>query len=133
MSSLNLVKQFHEKFEHPVKDRPDLTDTKLNALRVNLIEEELNELVAALEDGDKVATLDALTDLQYVLDGAYLALGFRKVKQTAINEVHSSNMSKLGCDGNPIYREDGKILKGIYYFEPDIEGIIKRLEDQNEC
>lgn len=125
-SSLEMVKEFHEAFGHPVKDAPDLTDEELCKLRRKLLREELFELHSAMTMDDKVAVLDALCDLQYVLDGAFLALGFHNVKDTAMAEVHRSNMSKLGADGKPIYREDGKILKGPNYTPPDIRSILEK-------
>lgn len=124
-STLDQVREFHETYGLPVKDRPDISDPKTNALRINLLAEELDELKDALEDGDIVEVLDALIDLQYVLDGAFLSFGLHPVKEHAFNEVHSSNMSKLDAEGKPIRREsDGKILKGPNYFEPDIKKFI---------
>ena len=120
-TTLDAVKEFHETYGLPVKDAPDISDAKTNKLRINLLAEEVEELLEALEVGDMVEVLDALTDIQYVLDGAYLSFGLHPVKQAAFDEVHSSNMSKLGEDGKPIVREeDGKILKGPNYFKPDI-------------
>ncbi len=90
----------------------------------------MDELKEALEQGDLVETLDALIDLQYVLDGAFLSFGLQHVKQAAFDEVHRSNMSKLGEDGKPIHREsDGKVLKGPNYFKPDISKFIKDKKD----
>lgn len=126
-TTLEQVKEFHETYGLPVKDSPDISDAKTNALRVNLLAEELEELQEALADGDIVEVLDALTDLQYVLDGAYLSFGLHKVKEAAFEEVQRSNMSKLGEDGKPIVRpEDGKILKGPNYFKPDIAQFIDK-------
>jgi predicted HAD superfamily Cof-like phosphohydrolase len=131
-STLEQVKEFHETYGLPVKDRPDLSDKKTNTLRINLLAEELEELEEALDDSDPVEVLDALIDLQYVLDGAFLSLGFHDVKDAAFREVHSSNMSKLGADGKPIVRpEDGKILKGPEYFEPNMAQFIKDTEKKN--
>lgn len=129
-STLEQVRIFHETYGLPVKDAPDITDPKTNALRVNLLAEEVEELQEALAAGDIVEVLDALTDIQYVLDGAYLSFGLHDVKMEAFEEVQRSNMSKLGEDGQPIVRpEDGKILKGPNYFKPDIAQFIKE-EDQ---
>ncbi len=120
-STLDSVKIFHETYGLPVKDAPDISDAKTNALRVNLLEEEVEELKEALAAGNIVEVLDALTDIQYVLDGAYLSFGLQDLKQAAFDEVQRSNMSKLGEDGKPIVRpEDGKILKGPNYFKPDL-------------
>jgi predicted HAD superfamily Cof-like phosphohydrolase len=94
-----------------------------------LIAEELEELQEALKNNDIVETLDALIDLQYVLDGAFLSFGLHDVKEIAFAEVHRSNMSKLGEDGKPIRREsDGKVMKGPNYFVPDMSQFIKSEE-----
>ena len=125
-STLDKVKIFHETYGLPVRGAPDISDPKTNALRINLLAEEVDELKEALEAGDMVEVLDALTDIQYVLDGAYLSFGLHDVKMAAFEEVQRSNMSKLGADGKPIVREeDGKILKGPDYFKPDIAQFIK--------
>ncbi len=125
-TTLEQVQEFHETYGLPVCGAPDLSCEQTKALRINLIAEELEELKEALENNDMVEVLDALTDLQYVLDGAYLSFGLHGVKQAAFDEVHSSNMSKLGEDGKPIRREeDGKILKGPNYFKPDIAQFVK--------
>lgn len=125
-TTLDQVKEFHETYGLPVKTAPDISDAKTNALRINLLAEELEELQEALDAGDIVEVLDALTDLQYVLDGAYLSFGLHDVKEAAFAEVQRSNMSKLGADGKPIVRpEDGKILKGPGFFEPDLSQFVK--------
>lgn len=121
MNTLEAVKKFHETYGLPVKETPDISDERTNDLRINLLQEELDELSEALKAGDMVEVLDALTDLQYVLDGAYLSFGLHQLKEPAFNEVQRSNMSKLGEDGKPIVREsDGKIMKGPDYSAPDI-------------
>ena len=125
-STLEDVQIFHETYGLPVKTSPDITDAKTNALRINLLEEEVSELKEALENNDIVEVLDALTDIQYVLDGAYLSFGLQHLKQTAFDEVQRSNLSKLGEDGKPIRREsDGKVMKGPNYFKPDLAKIIE--------
>jgi predicted HAD superfamily Cof-like phosphohydrolase len=88
-----------------------------------LIAEELGELKEAIRDKDIVEVADALTDLLYVVYGAGHAFGIDLDK--CFNEVHRSNMSKLGLDGKPIYREDGKVLKGQNYFDPDLITIVQ--------
>lgn len=125
-TTLEQVTEFHLTYGLPVEAAPRIDDEKTNALRINLLAEELEELKEALDAGDIVEVLDALTDLQYVLDGAYLSFGLHAVKQAAFDEVHRSNMSKLGADGKPIRRpEDGKVLKGPNYFEPDLGQFIE--------
>ena len=126
-TTLEQVQIFHETYGLPVKNAPDISDEKTNKLRVNLLAEEVEELQEALEAGDMVEVLDALTDIQYVLDGAYLSFGLQDLKTPAFEEVQRSNMSKLGEDGKPIVREeDGKILKGPDYFKPDLAQFINK-------
>lgn len=132
-STLEQVQEFHETYGLPVKDSPDLSDPQTNELRINLLAEELDELKEAIENNDHVEVLDALIDLQYVLDGAFLSFGLADVKEAAFNEVHRSNMSKLGEDGKPIRREgDGKVLKGPNYFKPDMTQFIKNVPEAAE-
>ena len=125
-STLDQVQEFHETYGLPVEDAQTTGSDKTKALRINLLQEELDELKEALENDDMVETLDALIDLQYVLDGAFLSFGLQDVKGAAFDEVHRSNMSKLGADGKPIRRpEDGKVMKGPDYFKPDMVQFIK--------
>lgn len=125
LDTLAGVRQFHETYGLPIKNTPDLSDARTNHLRISLLQEELDELKEAIATNDIVGVLDALTDLQYVLDGAYLSLGYHLLKNDAFNEVQRSNMSKLGADGKPIIRpEDGKILKGPDFSEPDLKAVI---------
>lgn len=129
-TTLDQVQEFHETYGLPVLDVPNISDKKTNELRINLLAEELDELKDALEQGDMVETLDALIDLQYVLDGAFLSLGMAHLKTPAFDEVHRSNMSKLGTDGKPIRREsDGKVLKGPDYFKPDMVQFVTNKEE----
>ena len=129
-TTLEMVSEFHETYGLPVKSEIDISDPKTNELRINLLAEELDELKDALAQGDAVETLDALIDLQYVLDGAFLSFGMQDLKQAAFEEVHRSNMSKLGEDGKPIRREsDGKVLKGPNYFKPDMAQFISKKKD----
>lgn len=125
-TTLDQVQEFHETYGLPVELKQTLSDAKTQALRINLLEEEVQELKEALEAGDVQETLDALIDIQYVLDGAFLSFGMQHVKTAAFDEVHRSNMSKLGADGKPIRREsDGKVMKGPDYFKPDLGQFIE--------
>lgn len=129
-STLEQVQEFHETYGLPVHGAPDLSCEQTKQLRINLLQEELDELKQALSNDDPQETLDALIDLQYVLDGAFLSFGLHAIKDLAFDEVHRSNMSKLGEDGKPIRRpEDGKILKGPNYFAPDLGKFIKTRKD----
>ena len=119
MDTLKLVKSWHERFHVPVLDRPSLPADRV-AMRLDILEEEVRELREAVERGDLVEVLDALCDIQYVLDGNFLEFGWHAHKQAAFSEVHASNMSKLGEDGQPILRADGKVLKGPNFFRPNL-------------
>ena len=125
MDTLALVKSWHEHFRVPVLDEPELPADRVG-MRLSILEEEVQELRAAVEAGDMVEVLDALCDIQYVLDGNFLEFGLHDVKQEAFSEVHASNMSKLGEDGQPVLREDGKVLKGPNFFRPDLSKFLKK-------
>lgn len=123
-TSAGMVREFHETFGHPVANTPGLIDRERAMLRHRLITEELEELHQAIIDDDLVEIADALTDLKYVVEGAAIEWGIPL--DDCFAEVHSSNMSKLGEDGKPIYRDsDNKILKGPNFWEPDLEGALK--------
>lgn len=125
-TTLEMVQEFHETYGLPVHAEESLSCAQTRQLRINLLQEELDELKEALDNHDPLETLDALIDLQYVLDGAFLSFGLAGVKQAAFEEVHRSNMSKLGEDGKPIRRpEDGKVMKGPNYFKPDLAQFVK--------
>ena len=125
-TTIEQVQEFHETYGLSVENEQTTGNEKTKELRINLLQEELDELKEALGNDDLVETLDALIDLQYVLDGAFLSFGMQDVKNEAFNEVHRSNMSKLGEDGKPIHREgDGKVMKGPNYFKPDMVQFIK--------
>ncbi len=129
-TTLEQVQEFHETYGLPVRGEIDLSCAQTKQLRINLLQEELDELKEALANDDPQETLDALIDLQYVLDGAFLSFGLQAVKDLAFDEVHRSNMSKLGADGKPIRREgDGKVMKGPNYFAPDLSKFIKKNKD----
>jgi len=110
-------------FGQEVKSKPSLSDNKINALRISLIEEELNELKEAIKNNDLIEAADALTDILYVTYGAGHAFGVDLDK--CFNEIQKSNMSKIGENGKPIYNEDGKVMKGPNYFKPDLSKFVK--------
>ena len=118
MSNFNKVKTFMETFGQEVKTKPTFGTDKINSLRYDLIKEELEELREAMENNDLLEVADALTDILYVTYGAGHAFGIDLDK--CFEEVQSSNMSKLGEDGKPIYNESGKVMKGPKYFKPDL-------------
>ena len=118
MSNFNKVKTFMETFGQEVKTKPSFSTDKINSLRYDLIKEELEELKVAMKNKDLLEVADALTDILYVNYGAGPAFGVDLDK--CFEEVQSSNMSKLGEDGKPIYNESGKVMKGPKYFKPDL-------------
>lgn len=154
MSNFEKVREFHESFGMPVNEMGTNVSADRVKLRLDLIVEELDELFEATlniprgtvsdliwntlkERGEDepvsvnngsvaifstVGTADALVDLLYVIYGACLEFGINA--DAVFDEVHKSNMSKLGADGKPIYREDGKVLKGPNFFEPNIWGVL---------
>jgi len=113
------VGTFMETFGQDVKTSPEIPDAETVNLRIELIAEELEELWDACEKKDLVEIADALTDILYVTYGAGHAFGLDLDK--CFTEVQRSNMSKLGEDGKPIYRDDGKVMKGPNYSEPDLK------------
>jgi predicted HAD superfamily Cof-like phosphohydrolase len=121
------VKDFMKAFGQEVKDKPGMPNDATKYLRVELIEEELVELKDAIKMGDIVEIADALTDILYVTYGAGHAFGIDL--DECFREVHQSNMSKLDSDGKPIYRDDGKVLKGPYYHEPNLAKVLNSNEE----
>ncbi len=118
MTNFEKVGIFMKTFGQEVKTKAELSNNKINELRISLINEELEELKKAIEDNDILEVADALTDILYVAYGAGHAFGINLDK--CFNEVQESNMSKLGFDGKPIYNESGKVMKGPNYFKPDL-------------
>jgi predicted HAD superfamily Cof-like phosphohydrolase len=121
-SNFDLVKEFHQAFNVDVKDKPKFPSAEIEVLRCNLIKEEVNELIEALEDRNIVEVADALGDLLYVVYGMGHAYGINL--DACFAEIHASNMTKLGVDGKPIYREDGKVSKGPNFREPDLARVL---------
>ena len=123
MTNFEKVGLFMKTFGQEVKTNASFSSEKINLLRVNLIEEELNELKEAIKNKDLKETIDALTDILYVTYGAGHAFGVNLDK--CFSEVQKSNMSKLGNDGKPIFNENGKVMKGPNYFKPNLEQFLK--------
>jgi predicted HAD superfamily Cof-like phosphohydrolase len=120
------VHEFHAAFGLGIKNSPtaDLGEAK-NLLRYKLMREENEEYLEAANDNDLVEVADALGDMLYILCGTIIEHGMQYKIEEVFNEIQRSNMSKLGSDGKPIYREDGKVLKGPNYFEPKIKEILE--------
>ena len=118
MSNFNKVGIFMKTFGQDVKNKPSFSTDKINKLRLDLIKEELDEFKEAMDNKDLLEVADALTDILYVTYGAGHAFGIDLDK--CFDEVQNSNMSKLGENGEPIYNESGKVMKGPNYFKPDL-------------
>ena len=123
MSNFQRVKKFMQTFGQEVKNQAEFPNGKIVQLRSDLIKEELDELNQAIKDKDLNEVADALTDILYVTYGAGHAFGIDLDK--CFEEVQSSNMSKLGEDGKPIYNEKGKVIKGPKYFKPNLNKFVK--------
>ena len=119
MTNFEKVELFMRRFGQEIKKKSSLSSDNINNLRVNLIEEELNEFKNAIKKKDLKEVADALTDILYVTYGAGHAFGINL--DNCFEEVQKSNMSKLGDDGKPIYNEQGKVMKGPKYFKPDLK------------
>lgn len=153
--SIHLVKEFHETFGHLVADKPTFPSAETINFRISFFTEELQELVDAVKCGDLVGVADALGDVQYVLDGFILECGMHKHKAAILAEIHRSNMSKVckteeeakqTCDyifyekTTPCFyekqgdvwvvkrSEDGKVMKSINYFKPDLKRVLEEGE-----
>ena len=118
MTNFKKVELFMRTFGQEIKKKSSLSTDNINKLRINLIEEELNEFKEAINKKDLKEVADALTDILYVTYGAGHAFGINL--DICFEEVQKSNMSKLGEDGKPIYNEYGKVMKGPKYFKPDL-------------
>ena len=123
---INAVKQFHEVYqlEYSTTLKNDLGKAK-NLLRYNLMKEENEEYLEAVNNKDIVEIADALGDMLYILCGTIIEHGLQDKIEQVFDEIQRSNMSKLDQNGNPLYREDGKVLKGPNYFKPDFSKILK--------
>ena len=117
---LDSVKQFHDTYKIGYSNDPiaDLGPEK-NKLRFKLMSEENEEYLDASNNNDIIEVADALGDMLYILCGTIIEHGMQDIIEPVFDEIQNSNMSKLGEDGNPIFREDGKVMKGPNYFKPD--------------
>ena len=123
---LDSVKLFHKKFNIDYLNEPTANiPEEIKQLRFKLMEEENLEYLKATRENDLVEIAYALGDMLYILCGTIISHGLQNKIEEIFQEIQSSNMSKLGKNGKPIYREDGKVLKGPNYFKPDIRKILK--------
>ena len=123
MTNFEKVGIFMKTFGQEIKTKAELSNDKINELRISLINEELEELKKAIKDNDILEVADALTDILYVAYGAGHAFGINLDK--CFDEVQKSNMSKLDQNGKPIYNEFGKVMKGSNYFKPNLSKFLK--------
>jgi predicted HAD superfamily Cof-like phosphohydrolase len=127
INELNSVAEFHNAFRIAMTDEPTIDlPSDIVKLRFNLMKEENEEYLEAAENNDMIEVADALGDMLYILCGTILSHGMQHKIQEVFEEIQRSNMSKLGEDGQPIYREDGKVLKGPNYFKPNIKDILEK-------
>jgi predicted HAD superfamily Cof-like phosphohydrolase len=120
------VTKFHNAFKIKVNENPTVEiDNALIELRYRLMQEENSEYLEAAKNKDLIEVADALGDMLYILCGTILTHGLQYKIEEVFNEIQRSNMSKLGKDGKPIYRNDGKVMKGPNYFKPNITEILK--------
>jgi len=123
--TIDMVKEFHEAFKIGNEEAPIAAIEKKDyQLRYELMKEENEEYLEAAENGDLVEIADACGDMLYILCGTLLKHGLQHKIEEVFREIQSSNMSKLDEKGEPIYREDGKVLKSELYFKPDIKTIL---------
>ena len=124
---LSAVEKLHKAYRILINDRQTAdVDKELIKLRFNLMKEENEEYFEAARKNDIVEVADALGDMLYILCGTIITHGFQNKIEEVFDEIQKSNMSKLGKDGKPIYRSDGKVMKGPNYFKPNIRAILKK-------
>jgi predicted HAD superfamily Cof-like phosphohydrolase len=122
---MKMVEEFHIAFDQKDVKIPTVGSLKQGKLRYELLSEETEEYIDAVRESNLVEIADALGDQLYIIYGTILKHGLQNKIEAVFKEIHRSNMSKLGADGKPIYREDGKILKGPEYFKPNIKKILE--------
>ena len=122
---IKFVKKFHDAFGIKNLESPNSNiDKNVYQLRYRLMHEENLEYLEACKNNDLVEIADALGDMMYILCGTILSHGLQDNIEDVFEEIQKSNMSKLGSNGKPIYRKDGKIMKGPGYFKPDIKKVL---------
>jgi predicted HAD superfamily Cof-like phosphohydrolase len=122
---LEQVKEFHEKFLQDMNSTPELLSIEESRLRYALMKEENQEYLDAAKDEDIIEVLDACADQLYILCGTILKHGLQDMIVPAFNLVHANNMAKLGPDGKPIFREDGKIIKPEGFEKVELKTLFK--------
>ncbi|BAO56564.1 pyrophosphohydrolase domain-containing protein [Nonlabens marinus] len=126
-NSIDAVQKFHKAFKLNIQEEPTVQiSLERKLLRYELMREENEEYLEAAKNDDLIEVADALGDMLYILCGTIIEHGMQEVITDVFEEIQRSNMSKLGADGEPIYREDGKVLKGPDYFKPDFGKILSK-------
>lgn len=121
---ISQVKEFQLAFGQGVEESNFIIESSRAVLRQNILQEEVNELWDASIQGDIVEVADAIIDCMYILLGTAHEFGIADRLVACFDEVHRSNMSKLDVNGKPVYRADGKVIKGEFYSKPDLASII---------
>ena len=124
-NQIKKVEEFHKTYKLGISDSPIAKlENNNHELRYELMKEENEEYLEATKTNNLIEVADALGDMLYILCGTMIEHGMQDVMDEIFDEIHRSNMSKLDENGNPIYREDGKVIKGPNYFKPEIEKIL---------
>lgn len=125
-SHVERVEEFHRIYKLGIEKSPTaaLAESEY-LLRYKLMREENEEYLEACQNGDLAGIADALGDMMYILFGTIVRHGLQEKIEDVFREIHQSNLSKLDEAGNPIYREDGKVMKGPNYFPPDIRKVLE--------
>ena len=122
---IEAVTKFNQSYGLGIEHTPKANLPKnISELRFNLMKEENEEYLQAAQDQDLIEIGDALGDMLYILCGTIIAHGFQDKIESIFDEIQRSNMSKLGADGKPIFRKDGKVMKGPNYFKPNLKKIL---------
>ena len=123
---IRAVTKFHKAFGIGLEFKPNANlPSEITELRYKLMKEENEEYLEAVKSNDLIEIADALGDMLYILCGTIIEHGMQDIIEPIFDEIQKSNMSKLGLDGNPIYRDDGKVLKGPNYVKPNFDKFFK--------
>ena len=126
-NQIKKVEEFHRTYKLGISNKPIAKlENNNHELRYELMKEENEEYLEATKTNNLIEVADALGDMLYILCGTMIEHGMQDIMEEVFDEIHRSNMSKLDENGNPIYREDGKVVKGLNYFKPDIEKIFTK-------
>ena len=125
---LEQVREFHEAFDVPILPAAQMPHEERRKLRYRILKEEFEEYVAAENDDDLAEVADALGDMAYIIAGTALEYGIPLDR--VLDEIHRSNMAKLGPDGKPIKRADGKVIKPDGWQPPNIAAVLSNTREE---